>query len=120
MVQKRFRALRIIGTFFKIFAWIALLGGALGGIALIVGGGVTSISATDQNSIARFVSGALVGSIGGLVLLIIGAIYFLVFYAIGDTIYLFLTIEENTRDTSLLLRQISQVSTQSTPPPGNP
>lgn len=120
MVQKRFRALRIIGTFFKIFAWIALLGGALGGVALIVGGGLSGVSVADQESITGILTGAMVGSIGGLVLLIIGAIYFLVFYAIGDTIYLFLTIEENTRDTSLLLRQISQASTQSAPPPGNP
>lgn len=116
MVQKRFRALRIIGTFYKILAWIALLLGALGGVALIVGGGLGGVASVEQQGLAGLLGGALAGSIGGLVFLIGGGIYFLVFYAVGDAIYLFLTIEENTRETSTLLRQISQGSSQPTSP----
>jgi hypothetical protein len=118
MLQKRFRALRIIGTFYKILAWIALLIGALGGVALIVGGGLGGVASMEREGLSGLLGGALAGSVGGLFFLIGGAIYFIILYAIGDSIYLFLTIEENTRETSMLLRQISQGSQPT--PPGNP
>jgi len=114
MVQKRFRALRIIGTLYKVLAWIALLLGALMGLLLIVGGGLSGLLTSDARGLGG-IEGALAGGIGGVGFLIAGIVYFIALYALGEFIYLFLTIEENTRETSILLRQISQGATGQPP-----
>jgi ABC-type antimicrobial peptide transport system permease subunit len=63
------------------------------------------------------VSGIL-GFIAGLIATII---YFLILYAIGEMVYLLLTIEENTRQTAqAMLRQARSTTQayQTTPSPG--
>lgn len=109
-MEKRFRILRIIGTIWKIAAWIALGVGilsALGSlIASIAGSGVVgqvvkeNVPQLANVSWASWVFGAVVGVIGFVNFLLIALLYFLSFYAIGDFIYLGISIEENTRTTA--------------------
>lgn len=120
MVQKRFRALRIIGTFYKVLAWISLLLGALFGLLSIVAG-LGSLLPSEVGELEGIgIGGALAGGVFGVGILIAGVIYFIVLYAAGEFVYLFLTIEENTRETSMLLRQISQGATGQPPEAGRP
>jgi hypothetical protein len=117
MVEKRFRALRIIGTFLKVLAWIVLVLGILGGLAAIVSGGLGAIK-YDGGEAVSVLEGLLAGGIGGLVIMIMAAIYFVALYASGESIYLLIAVEENTRETALLLKQAAQPVSQ--PVPTNP
>jgi hypothetical protein len=106
MVEKRFKILRIIGTIWKVLAWIALAGGVLAAIGTLVGsifGGGVLGQLGQQYGFAPGASQTfgLVGGIAGFVgLLIMSVVYFLILYAVGEVIYLMLSIEENTRLTS--------------------
>lgn len=106
MVEKRFKILRVIGTIWKILAWIALVGGVLAAIGALLGsifGGSMLNQLGQQYGYAPGASQTfgLVGGIAGFVgLLIVSIVYFLVLYAVGEVIYLMLSIEENTRLTS--------------------
>lgn len=126
-MDKKFRILRIIGTLWKILAWIVLIGGILGSIGVLLtgllGGGLSSqFGQQGQSPLGPFVfsaAGAIVGFIGGL---IVTAIYFLVLYAVGDLIYLLLAIEENTRLTSqwIQYQEGRQQNYQTPAPPSQP
>jgi hypothetical protein len=128
-MQKRFRILRFVGTIYKILAWIVLAGGVLFAIAALVAPllGLNLMRWVPP----RYRDVVPVGSVvAGIVSFVIGLLttflYFVALYAVGEGIYLFLAIEENTRETTLLLRAQaggrSQVVVQSgyTPPPVPP
>lgn len=100
-MEKRFTILRFVGNAWKVLAWIVLGGGLLASIgvflASILGGEMLR-----QFAEAWGFSGAFWASfVGGIVGLIVGGIlsllYFLLLYAVGELIFLLLTIEENTR-----------------------
>lgn len=122
-MEKKFRVLRLIGTIYKILAWIALVGGilfAIGSlIAIILGGGRAFIPQRYQ----EFVPGALTGVISFIGSLLMAVLYFVMLYGIGEGIFLFLAIEENTRATVHMLqgqqpaRSPQQTAPQSTTPP---
>jgi hypothetical protein len=114
MVEKRFRALRIIGTFMKVIAWIVLALGILGGLAFIVFGGFGAANYGDGGAL-NTLEGFLAGGIGGLGIMIMSAIYFVALYASGESIYLLIAVEENTRETALLLKQAAQPVSQPVP-----
>ena len=113
-MEKQFRALRIIGTVFKIFAWIVLIFGVLGGLFMLLAGitggisgeygygyrgGPMLVAPTDLGL------GALViGILGGGFIVMVSVLYFLFLYATGDAIYLALAIEQNTRETVYYLK----------------
>ncbi len=111
-MEKRFRSLRIIGTVFKIIAWVTLVLGILGGLVMLgagVLGGFAGGSAFSNQAAPGL--GALAGvggvlaSLAAAVGTVIGAVLsFLVFYASGDAIYLALAIEENTREAAHYLK----------------
>jgi len=102
-MEKKFRVLRIIGTIWKILAWIALIVGILSAIGIlltsILGGGIMREFGRQYGD-APWASWAF-GLAGGLVAFavsLIGTIiYFLALYAVGELVYLLLAIEENTR-----------------------
>jgi hypothetical protein len=103
-VEKRFRALRVVATIFKIFAWIDLVLTILGALGVIVTGvlsGARSGGALSQVPFASVVSGALGGILAGIVLLLAGLVYFLILYAMSESVYVILSIEENTRLTAM-------------------
>jgi hypothetical protein len=98
---RRFTALRIIGTIFKVLGWLALILGLLGAIGALVAGFV----ATTELDMLGVDLGPLTGVAAFLALVLAAILLFLVYYAVGEYIYLFLAIEENTRRTAYLLHQ---------------
>ncbi len=99
MVERRFAALRFIGGIFRILAWIVMALGIIGAI-LVFGMAVLSLASATGNATSGLVWG-LTGSVGVL----FGAgINFILLYAAGETIFLFIAIEENTREVAYQLR----------------
>jgi len=105
-MAKKFGILRLIGTIYRVFgillAILAVLAAAAACLIGIVGG-------SDMSSFGREMgmnmgaSGPLGGILSGLVILITLGIAAITQYAIGEAIYLFLSIEENTRATAAFL-----------------
>ena len=120
-MEKKFRALRIIGTVFKILAWIELALGILAAIGILVsgimGGALYGTGGRDILG-AGMMGGLLGGLVGGLFVFIIAVLYFLILYATGEFIYLGLAVEENTRETAVLLRDAAARLEASTSTPG--
>jgi hypothetical protein len=103
-LEKRFQVLRILGTLWKVLAWITLIVGVLSSLGIlllgVLGSGdfVLRYFGQDPGAVRgawSAVSG-IVGFVAGLVATII---YFLILYAIGEVVFLLLALEENTRLT---------------------
>lgn len=111
MVEKRFKVLRFIGSLYKILGIILGVLAILSALGMCVfsffGGammeGLAQEFSTDASGVG-LLSGALGGIVFGLVVLISGCMGAAGTYAVGEVIYLFLTIEENTRASAELLR----------------
>jgi hypothetical protein len=106
-MEKRFRALRVIATIYKIVAWIVLICGVLFALIFFA----TAMLAAS----GRDLPGLLIGSLGGVVVVAIGAllyaaVLFLVLYGAGEAVFLALAIEENTRESALLMRNLPRVT----------
>jgi uncharacterized membrane protein YuzA (DUF378 family) len=95
-------ALRIIATVFKILAWLALIFGILGAIGALLLGFTLS---GQEGLFGLNLTGPLAGIAMFVVSLIVAFISFLQLYAFAEFIYLFLSIEENTRRTAYLTQQ---------------
>jgi hypothetical protein len=103
-MDRRFRSLRIIGSIFKILAWIALIGGILAGLGMIVFGLIGGSGVAAPRLTGLVFRGLLTGFFGGITVVILSVLHFLVLYATGDAIFLALAIEENTRETAHYLK----------------
>lgn len=101
-MDRRFTALRVIGTVFKILAWISLIFGLLVAVALLVLGFTLS---GEQGPLGLDLGGPLAGIAMFVVSLISSVIGFLTLYAIGESVYVFLAIEENTRRSAFIAQQ---------------
>lgn len=113
VVPKRFGVLRLIGTMFKILAWVILVLSIVG--ALVSGVSGVLVRQFLQNAAPFFelpIRGDAVGIFIGLGLLLIGIVNFLAFYAVGESIQLQISIEENTRMTAALLLRLDEASQQ--------
>lgn len=125
-MEKKFRVLRIIGTIWKILAWIALIIGILSAIGIlltsILGGGIMREFGRQYGD-APWASWAF-GLAGGLVAFavsLIGTIiYFLALYAVGELVYLLLSIEENTRLAGQWIQAHSAPAAYAVAPPSYP
>jgi hypothetical protein len=95
--DKKYKALRTIANLYKILAFV--LGGlmVIGALIIMASGAVSSSSSFGGPSMMAG------GFIGGLIMLIYAGLVFVGFYGLGEFIYLFLDIEENTRKTNDLL-----------------
>lgn len=118
-MEKRYAALRIIGTLYKIFgaivAAITLLA-VLGICATSVLGGAAVDSLGHDTGFAGLFTGVLGGLIFSVVAIIYGGSIAITLYAAGEGVYLLLALEENTRATVMLLqRQVNP----SPPAPGS-
>mgnify|MGYP001823668918 FL=1 len=101
-MDRRFTALRVIGTVFKILAWISLILGIIAAVGTLILGFTLS---GQEGLLGLGLGSSLAGIAGFVVLLIIAAFGFLVLYAVGESVYVFLSIEENTRRTAYLAQQ---------------
>ncbi len=122
-MEKRFTVLRIIGTVWKVMAWLQLVIGVIGAIAVLVMGILAQAAIPEALNIPRATSRAfgVGGGIVGFVAVLVGAVvYFLVFYAVGDVLYLLLAIEENTRQTSEQVQWLVQEAPEPAPTYGPP
>ncbi len=111
-MEKRYTALRTIGTIYKV------LGVIVGAMTILVALGICASSifggaAIDSLSreLGRDVpsAGMLGGILGGLLLGILAIIYggglAITLYAAGESVYLLIALEENTRATAMFLQQ---------------
>jgi len=101
-MDRRFTALRVIGTVFKILAWISLILGLLAAILALIAGFTMG---GQQELLGVNLGGPLAAIAAFIVTLIISIFNFLMLYAVGDAVYLALAIEENTRRTAYLMQQ---------------
>ncbi len=104
-MEKRFRALRTIGTLLKILAWLVIVVAVLGAIFVAIagiGGSIGMIGdAVGQDVAGLAVGGAFAAILMGGAMLLAGVIYFILLYAAAEAIYVILSIEENTRLTAM-------------------
>ena len=101
-MDRRFAALRVIGTVFKILAWISLILGIIAALGTLILGFTLS---GQEGPLGLELGSSLAGIAAFVVLLIIAAFGFLVLYAAGESVYVFLSIEENTRRSAYLAQQ---------------
>jgi hypothetical protein len=110
-VERRYGALRFVGTVYKVVGIIAavltllavigvclfsVLGGAaMGGLGRELG---------RNTAFGGFLSSTIGGAIGAILTILYGGGLALTLYAIGEGIYLLLALEENTRLTAQLLQ----------------
>lgn len=113
-VPKRFAVLRFVGTLLKVVAWIVLVLSVLGAIAAALAGTLLPVDMltgiVPQENLSLVSAGG--GILAGIFVLIMGLVYFLVFYALGESINLQLAVEENTRLTAALLLKMHQEGQQ--------
>ena len=109
---KRYTALRIIGSIYKalgIIVGVITILGVLSICATSVLGGAIVDNLTNQLGGNAGGAGLFSGIFGGLILglfvIINGGGIAVTLYALGEGIYLFLAMEENTREISILLRK---------------
>jgi len=115
-VPNRFGVLRFIGNLLKVVAWILLALSIIGAIGMTIAGS-TLIPLMSSSLGINDMLMASGGVIGGIVLLFMGLVDFLIFYAIGEGIQMLLATEENTRLTAALLLRMHQ---DSQPPEEDP
>jgi hypothetical protein len=116
-MEKKYKALRTIGTIYKILGTIVgiiTILGVIGICATSVLGGAALESIINQvgsygNSGASGGAGLFSSALGGLLIsfgiLINGGGLALTFFALGEGIYVFISIEENTRASVALLNR---------------
>jgi lipopolysaccharide export LptBFGC system permease protein LptF len=112
-MDRRFTALRVIGTILKILAWIVLILGVLAALASLFFG----FTLREQLGISGVaVGGPLAGIVLFVVILIFAILDYLFLYAAGEFLFLFLSIEENSRRTAYFVQQQYTASQGGYPP----
>lgn len=105
-MQKKFGALRFIGTIFKILgiiiAVLTVIGAILTLIGMSAGGPLLRSMMGPNNDLDLGGAGFFAGLFGAFGILLGGGISALSTYAMGELLYLLLAIEENTRGTAHL------------------
>jgi hypothetical protein len=107
-MEKRYKALRIISTIYKVLAAIVAvltILSILGFCATSLLGGAALDSFGDDTGIADLFSGVLGALIFSVVAIIYGGGLSVTLYAVGDILDLLLALEENTRRTAMLLQR---------------
>jgi hypothetical protein len=105
-MEKRYGVLRFIGTIYKLFGVIVLIIAIVSSLGLCAGaltGASLFTNAARENPFLA-TAGPVGFVISAIVALIYGVTLGMALFAFGDFISLMLSIEENTRATSSLLR----------------
>jgi len=99
----------LIGALMKVMAWLVLVGSILmalaAGLAVPIARQFLSDVGLPTDLLAL---GSAGGLIAGVLLMLIGVVLFLIFYARGESIFLQLAIEENTRMAAALLLRAAE------------
>ncbi len=106
-MEKRYRALRTIGTIYKVLAAIVAaitLLSILGLCATSILGGVGQAAFSRGSGFGGLFGGVLGALIFSVVGIIYGGAVSLTLYAVGEGIDLLLALEENTRLTAMALQ----------------
>ena len=108
-MEKRYKALRIIATIYKVLGIIVLV------ITLLALLGICGTSLMGDTLLHEWGRGAgmpmMRGAVGGLIAIVVAILYggglAVTLYGVGEGIYLLIALEENTRATvQLLQRQV--------------
>ena len=110
-MKQPYRALRIIGTIYKVLGGIAgvltlLLAVTICASSVLGGGILNSLTGDfgDSSGLGELFRGVLGGAVFGLVAILYGGTIAVTLYGFGEGIYLLLSLEENTRVTAQMLR----------------
>ncbi len=106
-MEKKFKALRIVATIYRVAAWIVLVLGVLFAFAVVIMGLLFSDAVRPDLSgvpLISGVTGVLTGISTGLGVLIGALLQFVFLYAANEVIQLGLAIEKNTRQTAYYLQ----------------
>jgi hypothetical protein len=106
-MEKRYGALRFIGTIYKLLGIIVLILAVLASLGACAGaliGGENFRAAAAQSNFPLLAAGPIVGIIFAFFGLLYFSVIGLALIAFGDFISLMLSVEENTRTTAALLR----------------
>lgn len=87
-MEEKYRALRFLRMTFRVLAFVSAGAGLLFFLIILIGGGTPETPRATS-----------------ILALILGFIYFVLFYTIGEVLQLFSDIEDNTRKTRELLER---------------
>jgi len=121
-MKNRYAILRFIGSIYKIIGAILAIVAVIGALGFCV---VGLVGGAAMDTVGRefgmqgpgMVGGVFGGIVGALGLLIGVGIAAISQYAIGEAIYLFLSIEENTRATAYFLQNRETIPPSPAAPP---
>jgi hypothetical protein len=118
-METRYRALRTIATIFRILGWIILVLGILGACgsaaAMVLGGStMMGMGGYQGGGDQSFILSLIVAIFVFVFTVIFVGLYALLLIAGSEAIYVFLDIEENTRE---MARRLGQRGTPAPPPP---
>jgi hypothetical protein len=103
-MQKKYRALRIVATIWKVLAWVVLVVSVLGGCGTLAFGVLGGAAARSTNF---GLGGGLIGGlVAALVAIFLGVLYFVSLYAFAELVDVMLALEENTRMTAEQLKSL--------------
>ena len=105
-METKYKVLRLVATLYKILAWIFLVIGILG----LPGGVIYGVVMGGQ--VQPMAYWVMMGLGTGLGSILGGVILYVLFMGMGQFIYVFLDIEDNTRKTYLLLETKSAIVEQ--------
>lgn len=115
-MARKYRALRSAAFLLQVLAWTSLIVGVLAAVAAIM---VGAFRWADIGALVwadgGIAVGLLAGFAAGAVAFLIGAINFVAFLALSQAIYLQIDVEQNTRMTAELLRQIVRTQAPAAP-----
>ncbi|MGI6367575.1 MAG: hypothetical protein ACOX2L_04300 [Anaerolineae bacterium] len=103
-MKKKYGALRFIVSLVRVIAWIVLVGGIIGALAMVIVAAIGGRASIPGVPATQGAGGVLMALLMGLGIVIGSALGFLFFQAQADLVYLGLAIEENTRLTAQLLQ----------------
>ncbi len=122
-MQRKFVALRVVASIFKVLAWIILVIGVLGGCLTLAAGampGLLGAGGPGGTNVSSTVGafGIIGGLIGALAIILVTLLYFLFVFAFGDLVHLMISLEENTRLTAERLAGLPSPETIGSQPKG--
>lgn len=106
-MESKYRVLRLVATIWKILAWIVLVLFVLGACGTLASSFLGGSNPAFGNSNLGALN-LVLGLVGAVVVLLLGAIYFLSLYAFAEIIDVLISLEVNTRSTAEQLKNLAK------------